>query len=223
MKLVFNKWLPVIFAFAFCPLLLQAQNENDRKKRYKNSLTLLYGQNIYRKTFSPSLNTFQNYNGPGATVNFVGIKLTGFLFGIGSYSYDGSAFYTQLIPSVVKLTDSTTATLNGFNFTMDLFKIRFFKKSKVVVLQTELGFTTGRVRLRSSEIRQKNPYFSPHLAIYNGYRPWKKWEFGFTVAYAYDISRSGWKRMFNSDKNQSHVNNFAQSMFFYNLAVGFKW
>src|SRR6218665_11980 len=180
-------------------------------------LEVLYGYTIYQSAPLGWVNTFNAFRF-GRPVKLIGLQGSYFAYNIGPYTYKGALGFYKLLPEKVKINDSTTSTLGGFSFSMDLFTRIFYKNSQRIKLKVALGFAAGQIKLLE-DLNRKNPFFAPQLSIAYNYRV-KKVAFSFGAAYFYDVSNKDWKEMRSKPKIPAELLRFRQTGLRVNLGLG---
>ncbi len=174
------------------------------KKPNYSCFMILYGQKfLSHNTFNGELNTIDDIKFNG-NLSYVGLGLTNDLvFSRGSFlDHYSNMYYTQVIPQKIKINDSITTTITGFNIGFTLWGKQLFRASCPFNTNVLLGANTGRLRLIGNNYTtQKNPYFSPKIIIYPTLTL-KQIRFGIQIEYEVDISKKNWRKtnFSNSDK-----------------------
>lgn len=174
--------------------------QNNSKKYIHRSVDFIYGQKILsQRTFGGGLNDMEKINW-GTPIAFIGIGTTerlNFVRELGSY--DANFYYTQIIPQKLKVNDSITTNITGFNFAFTFLGFDAFSNKKDFDLIFSLGVNTGRLRLYgNSYTRQKNPYFSPKISMIPRLTIGKI-NIALNIAYEFDLSKKNWRRTFFSN------------------------
>jgi hypothetical protein len=205
-----------------CPLILSAQDNQSPRPEYAY-VSLLYGTRNYSDNFYSQFNTIQHqtFFNP---VQLVGLGVctppehfktkTGKLI-----RYVQHLSFTQVIPQEIKILDTISGKLTGFVFGMSL-GIDLLGNTKHFNFMVSGGFNTGRLRIYQNELlRQKNPFFSPKIAIEPGVR-FEKLIISVRGEYEYDVSGGNWRRTIFANKDKVNLNSFHQSGLTAFLSVG---
>jgi hypothetical protein len=154
-----------------------------------------YGYRPYVQHFYNQLNT-TTFVDAGNPLQLIGIRGSEYLNETGIFQ---NFTYTQILPQPIHIQDTLKGKITGCLWGVGLGAIL---KSKIIDLHCYAGFNSGRIRMYKNElIRQKNPFFSPKVGI----QPWiklKKLTLTLIMEYEYDVSNTGWKRTYFSNKNK---------------------
>lgn len=188
----------------YLPLFLILSNfafgQLDTTKHWSQSFDFIYGQKyLSHKTFDGALNNLDKLNF-GKPLTYVGIGTTLYLTVTrGVFNHPSNIYYAQVVPQDVKLNDSITAKITGFNLGFTIHGFDAFPHKRNLDLIFNMGINTGRLRFYgNSLVTQKNPYFSPKVSMSPrviigriGLQA--------IITYEFDISRKNWRKMTFSD------------------------
>ena len=178
-----------------CLLLINLIGKAQSKKYSPASFDFMYGQKLLsHKTFNGAFNDLKQLklNWP---VSYVGIGITGHFITLRGEQgdHDGNLYYAQILPQVIRLNDTLNANISGFNFGFTVEGIDLFSKSRVFDAIICFGANTGRYKLSNAIYStQKNPYFSPKIALLPRFVIGKIILL-FNIAYETDISSKNWR------------------------------
>lgn len=197
--------------FLISIVILIVRSSWEQKVNSPGSIDLVYTSKILKQNnFSSDINSFSNYN-LLQPLNYVGINITsGFkiTFGTREELTSGYLEIAKLIPQKVNIHDSIQATLHGYNLGIMIFGYDFIDKRKFDLI-TCLGFNLGRILIKESDdLKQKNPYLSPSLAIIPRYNS-KKISIQFRFGYDFDISRKTWKSKGIQNPSSTQLNSLS--------------
>lgn len=182
-------------------------------------LVLSYSNNVYKNGFGNSINTFNSID-ISRPISLLGLELHYFFHYNPRNSIHVYYKYNQIIPRTIYINDSVKKQINGFNYSMDFSFFRFFKKSKFTKLNLCVGFSTGRLRITSSDVKQKNPFFAPSLSIHNSYRI-KKFCIQWGASYSFDVSKTGWRKTYFSNESGMLIQPFNQTGVNVSVGIGY--
>jgi hypothetical protein len=129
---------------------------------------------------------------------------------MSSRTYYSHILYTQVIPQPLFINDTIKCKVTGgiLNVAWGGF---FRSQSKKFYFNYYVGFNTGRLRFYGDEIvRQKNPFFSPKLGIQPKISI-GRFNISVLVEAEYDVSKTSWRRMTNSNKDKINIDKFRQT------------
>ncbi|MBK8367184.1 MAG: hypothetical protein IPL10_07130 [Bacteroidetes bacterium] len=183
--------------------LLLTLNVKAQKDSTRTVLSIFYGQKyLSHKTFEGKLNDVYKMKF-GAPISYIGIGESGSIpINRSKLKRFGHIMYTQIIPQDVKVSDTITVKISGFNFALTYFGFDVFPNNKHVDFFISSGFNTGRLRFfGNSFLNQKNPYFSPKISITPRIL-FGDFCFQMNIDYEVDVSKKNWRRtnFSNSDK-----------------------
>ena len=211
------KYLLLILFSLFLHCFSKAQSGKFATKM--GSLDFIYSQRTYQADLDGQLNSIGNYNFE-KSLNYVGIGSVGPLVCNRKYYISGYQSFSILIPKSITISDTIQGKMMGFNIGISLIGIDLLYRYKNADVLVFGGFNTGRLRMYDNDqIRQKNPYFSPKIAMCPRVRIGKI-TISLNLEYEYDISKTGWRRTIFAPKNGINVQNFRQSGFTSSFAVG---
>ena len=174
---------------------------------------------------SDNLNTISSLQ-IGNPINYIGVSLTsGFIVNKrrheeGGYPLNGYFEYLQIIPQRINVQDSTEMKINGFNVGITIVGFDLLKSEKYDLI-TCFGFNTGRIWLNGNEhFKQKNPYFSPMIAIIPRLAIGKI-SVQLRCSYDYDISNKNWKRKGRGEAELASLNKFNYQGLNISLGLGY--
>lgn len=177
-----------------------AFGQMDTTTHWSQSFDFIYGQKyLSHKTFDGALNYLDKINF-GKPLTYVGIGTTAYVIVTrGLFNHPSNIYYTQVVPQDVKLNDSITAKITGFNFGFTIHGFDAFPHKRNFDLLFNMGVNTGRLRLYGNSLaKQKNPYFSPKISmsprVIIG-----RISLLAIITYELDISRKNWRKMTFSD------------------------
>ena len=177
-----------------------AYGQKDSAKKIKESINIFYGQKLLsHKTFDGAYNDLEKYN-LGKPITYIGIGGAARAYiDRGKLDHNGSWFYTQILPQNIKVNDSITTNITGFNLAFSSFGFDLVPNLKNFDLLLGVGANTGRLRLYgNSYTNQKNPYFSPKLSLIPRVIIGKIC-LQINIDYEFDISKKNWRKMNTSD------------------------
>ncbi len=205
------------------PLSLQGQESLPQHPDY-GYVSLDYGSKNYIDNFYGQLNTYQQQTlfhpvqllglSIGTPPDHLKLKKTSLMRTVQHLSF------SQVIPQDVKIQDSIHGRLTGFVIGVS-GGIDLLGSTKHFNLMITGGFNTGRLRMYENELlRQKNPFFSPKLAVEPAIR------FGNCIIslkgeYEYDVSGANWRRTWFANKDKVNLNAFHQSGLTTLISVGY--
>jgi hypothetical protein len=185
-------------------MMTKALNNNDLSNDLKDISSMRLSQPL-------------NCVGLTITSGFIANRMSSYE---GGYNFDGYIEYLQVIPQRIMVQDSIEANINGFNFGITLGGIDLLKNKKFDLI-TCFGFNTGRVWLKGTDlIKQKNPYFSPMIAIVPRVCLGKI-SIQLRCAYDYDISNKNWKRKGFSDSELMELSKFSYQGLNMSMGIGY--
>lgn len=195
-----------------------------KNKGITTSWDLVFSSRIlFSSNISDDLNSI-NSSKFGQPINYLGISSTSTLLvnrrsvSDGGYPLDGYIEYLQVLPQEIALNDSLKAKINGFNFGCVLLGKDMFRKNETFDLITAVGFNAGRFWLKgNSDLKQKNPYFSPMLVLIPRINL-GKFVIKAYCSFDYDISNKNWKRKGFSKNKLTPLSKFSSGGI--NLSVG---
>lgn len=195
------------------------------------SLTLTYGNVLYRKNFGDQLNTLSDYT-QGNPLEYVGFIYTGILkINRKKRDYPASFSALKYLPRTFQVNDSVSAKLTGSVYG---FSIGFdcFPKSDMFDFVFSGGLNLGRMKLvqqhwdylkyKDNSMHLKNMLVCPKLMVYSIVHI-KRFNISFTGEYAYDISGSKWKEktLALGKPRSSTVPGFNQSALYVSVGIGY--
>ena len=207
----------IFILFTFLHFSLVAQ---DSAKTVSDSyLDIYYGYRPLFQDFNRQLNTTETIE-LSTPLQLIGIR------GCEYIKFDWSRVrvyqhfaYNQVIPQAIYIHDTLKGRLTGCVWGMGYGGLL---KSKVINLYYYLGFNTGRRRINDKEqIRQKNPFFSPKVAI----QPWFKFgKMAITAVmeYDYDISKTAWRRTLLANKDKVDIDRLRQTGITAQIGISFQ-
>ncbi len=186
---------------------------------------ILMSKVLNNPKFSDDLNTSSSFQF-GKPINYIGISLTsGFIVNErsrtdGGYPLNGYFEYLQIIPQQMHVNDSVEMQINGFNLGITLLGFDLLRNEKYDLI-TCIGFNTGRVWLKDNDqFKQKNPYFSPMIAIIPRLIIGKI-SLQLRCSYDYDISNKNWKRKGQSTTELLTLNKFSYQGLNFSFGLGY--
>ncbi len=200
--------------FIFLTSLVFAQ---PRKDVQRTSVELLYGQKfLAHPSFNHAFNTLDNIQ-YGGNISYVGVGVSGSVSpDRWFFSHYGSYYYTQVVPQSIKVNDTITNQITGFNFGFTYFGVSLIPRKKFFDVFVTLGANTGRLRMYGNHYTtQKNPYFSPKIRIHPALT-FRNFRISLQIEYEYDISRKNWRHttFFKGDKlNLAKTSNTGLTIF----------
>jgi len=159
---------------------------------YDFPVSVLYGtKTLQNSHFNKQLNSFSNYQFKNA-ISFVGVLVSeNIAYGPRGYAKP-NIYYGQIIPQLIKLNDTVSNNLTGFQFGLTV--IGFGRRMKNFAFDITPGFNTGRIKLVGEESSQKNPFFSPKIAFKPTFYV-SRFFLSFIFEYEYDVSKASWKKL----------------------------
>ena len=122
----------------------------DAFDRSHQGLYIFLGQKVYKNDFNKKLASFQDFK-PAQSPLLIGFGWS------GPHVADGSFYYTQMIPSKIRINDTITSYLTGRNINV-LWGWDFMNKKSVDLVMSG-GFNAGRLILFNNKtVNSKNPF-----------------------------------------------------------------
>ncbi len=182
---------------------------------------IVYSQKFYKEHFYDQVKTLGD-PGSGQTSQYIGLSGSAPLMISAKFSYIAISSFSILVPRKITIADTLSGKITGFNFYLPAIGIDLFRKSEKVDLLINAGINMGRLRMyKNEQIRQKNPYFSPQIAIAPRFLLGKM-ALSLNVGYEYDISKTGWRRtMLSKRETKINVDNFRQTGIMASFSIGY--
>ncbi|MDI9341819.1 MAG: hypothetical protein QM534_14710 [Sediminibacterium sp.] len=214
----------IIFFLVFFVFTLSAQRKSTKNSRNKRtprpfSFDLYYGHSIANNNYYNQLNSTSsiNFNRP---IRQIGIGYSNlYLFFSGGAGLCNQMGFYYYINTPIHLNDTLTPHLSGYAYSFAFGK-SFFKQSKYFILNTYIGFNTGRTVLRNvHNAAFKNPFFAPKLLIQPKIFT-KRLCFSLLLHYCHDTSGKNWKLKSGTDSG-FRLERFDQSNYGVLAAIGY--
>jgi hypothetical protein len=158
-----------------------------------NGSGLVFGQFLAQK---PGGFGFSSLGKPDffTPLQFIGFGFVGTFTLVNSrkFSTGGSLDFAWIIKQPARFHDTIAVKSSGFMFHFPLLGYDLFGKSPTIDLLLELGFNTGRVKVKGDANLHTNPFLCPSLAI----SPKVKiadLALGVKGEYCFDVSNPAWR------------------------------
>ena len=185
-------------------------------------IDVIYGSHIYNHNFRDQFNHFNGYEF-WQPIQSVGFSMSAFYFMNSAFKNGFHYSYAQIIPQKIHLSDTLSARINGFNFSLSLASLNLTPRSKHTNISFGIGFNAGRLRMVSDGRRsQKNPYFAPALFFSPRFFLGRV-VLGLRAEYQFDVSRKTWRSVnFSKEKPPFALDEFRQTGLIANFTVGWR-
>lgn len=164
-----------------------------------------YGYRVGFQNFYEQLNTTKCFK-LGGPLQMIGLRALGEVDFHHSLNKFLILTYSKFISQAITIEDTIKGKIGGF--TCGLGWGRTFKSQRLGIY---IGFNTGRLRISGQEvIRQKNSFLSPKIGITPIFSL-GKFKLHLSLEYAYDISKTSWRRTYFANSNKIVLDNLRQS------------
>lgn len=183
-----------------------------------SSFDLYYGYRPQFQNFYNQLTTVNDFDF-GKPLQMIGIGSSGNYVINMDGNFTGHLIYNQIIPRSIHVQDTLKGKLSGFIFSLAVGSA-FTIKSEKFAFYYYVGLNTGRLRMYGNDlIKQKNAFVSPKIGIQPKIRIGKI-SLSLILDYAYDLSKSDWKKTLFSNGNKVQPASLRQTGFTGQFGIG---